>query len=248
MARHPLDSDTVRIRWLRPGTCDDGRPAGWRTMLDAEELARADRFRFAVDRDTFIAAHALTRAMLGEATGVPADALRYVPGPFGKPALAPGNGVEGLHFNISHTRGLVACALARTEVGIDVEASDRTAPLDVARHAFAPEEVARLDAVPATHRVETFLRLWTLKEAFIKATGEGLARPLHAFSFTLDPVRIAFHPERDEERRQDDPDSWQFGEWRPAPNGMLAMAVRPGRTTRLRLDARAVAPDDVGAA
>jgi hypothetical protein len=88
MTPEPLDSDTVRVRWLPVEASDAVRLSRWRGMLDAEELARADRFHFASDRDTFTAAHALARTMLSDATGLPIATWRYVTGKFGKPALA----------------------------------------------------------------------------------------------------------------------------------------------------------------
>src|ERR1700730_18628463 len=127
-----LDSDTVRVRWLAVGSGDTVCLPLWRRMLDADELARADRYRFASDRDTFIAAHALARAMLSDATGLPTATWRYVQKEFGKHALAANCASSGLRFNISHTRGCVTCAVARDEVGVDVEASDRLTDFDIA--------------------------------------------------------------------------------------------------------------------
>lgn len=80
----PLEPETVRVRWLATEPDERNHIARWRDMLDGEELAQADRFRFAQDRITFIAAHALRRAMLSDATGLPTDAWRYVTGPHGK--------------------------------------------------------------------------------------------------------------------------------------------------------------------
>jgi hypothetical protein len=132
MTPDPLDSDTVRVRWLPVEASDADHLSRWRGMLDAEELARADRYHFVSDRDTFTAAHALTRAMLSDATGLPTATWRYVTGEFGKPALVAGCAGGGLRFNISHTRGFVACAIARDEVGVDVEAFDRQTDFDIA--------------------------------------------------------------------------------------------------------------------
>jgi 4'-phosphopantetheinyl transferase len=90
-----------------------------------------------------------------------------------------------------------------------------------------------------------FFRFWTLKEAFIKATGEGLTRPLDSFSFILDPVQIVFHPEREGAPRHDDPAAWQFAECRPAPDRPLTLATQRTRLRPLRLDARAARPEEV---
>jgi 4'-phosphopantetheinyl transferase len=165
-------------------------------MLDDNERRRADGFHFAVDREAFTAAHALTRAMLSEVTGKPTAAWRFAEGEYGRPELASCCAIDGLRFNISHTRGLVTCAVAYRDVGVDVESADRAVDLDLADTVFAPEEALVLKSAPPALQRDLFFRLWTLKEAFIKATGEGLNRPLGSFSFTLGPVRIRLHPER----------------------------------------------------
>ena len=240
-----MDSDTVRVRWLAVESGDTVSLSLWHGMLNAEELARADRYRFASDRDTFIAVHALARAMLSDATGLPTATWRSVQSEFGKPALAADCASSGLRFNISRTRGCVACAIARDEVGVDVEASDRLMDFDIAKRFFAPEEARLVQSAPPDRRTSVFFRFWTLKEAFIKATGEGLRRPLDSFSFTFDPVRIVFHPERADTPRRDDPMAWQFAERRPARDRLLALAVQGTHLRPLRLDARAAQPEEV---
>jgi 4'-phosphopantetheinyl transferase len=245
MIREPLDLDTVRVRWLAVGASDAVHLSRWRGMLDAGELARADRYHFSSDRNTFTGAHALARTMLSNATGLPTATWRYVTGEFGKPALAVHCARAGLRFSISHTRGLVACAIARVEVGVDVEASDRQTDLDIADSVLAPEEAQVVKSALPEERACMFFRFWTLKEAFIKATGEGLRRPLDSFSFKFDPVRIMFHPEREDTPRRDNPATWQFAESNPAPDRPLALAICQTTPRPLRVDAREARPEDV---
>ena len=173
-----LEGGIVRARWLRVETADAVHLSRWRGMLDAEELVQADRYKFAADRDIFTAAHALARTMLSDATGLPTSTWRYVKGRSGKPALAADCGDDLLHFNLSHTDGLVACAIGRNELGIDVETSDRRVDFNIADRFFAPEEAQVVRSTSPEERVRIFFRFWTLKEAFIKATGEGLSRAL----------------------------------------------------------------------
>ena len=132
-----LDSDTVRVRWLVVENTPD--LARWRGMLDPDELVRADRFHFASDRNIYTAAHALLRFMLSEATGI-SRSLAFRAGEFGKPALAANFHECNLHFNISHTRGLVACAIARHELAW-MSKGPTGKSISIARHYFAPEEV-----------------------------------------------------------------------------------------------------------
>jgi 4'-phosphopantetheinyl transferase len=241
----PLELNTLRVRWLATEPTGRAELSLWRNMLDANEMARADRFRYGSDHRVFLAAHALMRSMLSEATDMPTAQWRYVTSKFGKPALASDWAACGLRFNLSHTRGLVVCALAYDEVGVDVEAADQRTDLAIADYYFAPEEVRFLTSTPPQEKASVFFRLWTLKEAFIKATGEGLSRPLDSFSFAFDPVRITFHPEREAAPRRDDPAAWQFIEYQPAPARPLALAVKRPRALPLRFDARAALPEEL---
>jgi 4'-phosphopantetheinyl transferase len=237
MGLNTLEKATVKLRWLQLRRHVLGHLPRWHAILDPTELSRADRFVFAADRESFVAAHALARSMLSEVTGRPPASWRFATGAFGKPAVLSDGFPIGLGFNISHTQGFVACALAHEDVGVDVEASDRPIELDIAERFFAREEVEVLNALPAAQRRRAFFRFWTLKEAFIKATGEGLHRPLDSFSFTLDPVRIAFHPERRSLPHREDPAEWHFAEYCPIPDRPVALAVRHTSARPLHLDA-----------
>jgi 4'-phosphopantetheinyl transferase len=106
-------------------------------------------------------------------------------------------------------------------VGIDVEALSR-APFeaDIAERVLSPSELAILRGTMADEQSYTFLRFWTLKEAFIKATGEGLNRPLESFSFSLDPVSISF-----DSGATDEASGWKFIELRPTPGHLLSLAI-----------------------
>jgi 4'-phosphopantetheinyl transferase len=233
----PLEADTVRVRWLATDGRSRAHMPRWRGLLDDEERARADRFRFVKDRDAFIAAHALLRSMLSEAAGSPPGAWRYSLGRYGKPALAEGHRAGGLRFSLAHTHGLAACAIARDDIGVDVEASDRRADLEAVDQYLAPAEVLAVRTAPPERRRALFFRFWTLKEAFIKATGEGLHRDLASFSFTLDPPRISFRPTDDGGPHQDDPAGWRFAERRPREDRPLAIAVRWPAARPFQLDA-----------
>ena len=247
MTYETLDAGTVRVRWLSLEDCPEHYIFRWRAVLDAAEIARADCLHFVADRNAFIAAHALLRTMLSEATDLHPASWRYVKSAHGKPAIAPGLGDESIQFNISHTRGLVACALVRHfDVGLDVEASDRRhGDYATVCSAFSPDEATLVSGTPPDVRPDMFFRLWTLKESFVKATGEGLSRPLNTFSFRFDPVRIVFHVWRDNPESHDDAAQWQFAEFRPAPHRLLAVTIRYAHAPPLLFDASAVRPNAI---
>jgi 4'-phosphopantetheinyl transferase len=190
-------------------------------ILDAAERERAKRFRFERDCRQYAAAHALKRLMLTVLSGgaVSPAAWRFETGPHGRPAVACGGGA---HFNLSHCNGLVACAVSRAaEPGIDVENLDRVMPLDIAETYFAADEAKWLYGLPETARQTGFLRLWTLKEAYIKATGLGLSQPLHAFAIGFDPLRVRFT-----DPTLGDPSAWRFEQLEIDGRYLLALAWR----------------------
>jgi 4'-phosphopantetheinyl transferase len=157
-----------------------------RTLDDAER-DRAARFHFDRDRRRFVVAHARLRALLGTYLGVATESVEIAAKPGGKPALrAPDS---DLRFNLSHSGEMALLAFARgCEVGIDVEAERDVPEMDsIAGRFFSPAESAALRALPESERKRAFFRCWTRKEAFLKATGEGLARALDSFDVTLGP-------------------------------------------------------------
>ena len=159
-------------------------------LLDGDERERAARFRFPEHRRRFIACRAGLRRMLGQCLGREPDRLRFVTGPFGKPALAASAGAEVLHFNVSHSDDLALVAVAQgREVGVDIERRrDVDDLLETVARRFAPAECAELaDAAPAD-RTRIFFDLWTRKEAVVKATGLGLQLPLDRFSVPAGPL------------------------------------------------------------
>jgi 4'-phosphopantetheinyl transferase len=222
----------VAVWWMGLGSPSAAVIAQWRVCLNAAEQAHADRFRFQEDRWTYIAAHWLIRTALASIGGLPPADWRFVVEKLGKPRIDPTLGRPELRFNLSHTRGFVACAVCvGSEIGIDVEAlTRRRTGLDIAERFFSPSEVAILRGAPPDQQPDMFFRFWTLKEAFIKATGEGLSRALDSFSFSLDPISISFRPGGADEQTQ-----WQFIEQRPTPRHFLALAVRRPATCPVTL-------------
>ncbi len=184
--------DEVHV-WSLPVHGDGPQPgAGLWQLLDAGERVRAARFRFDRHRGQFIAAHGLKRLMLSWLGAGRAASLRFRAGPQGKPALAaePGGGPD-LHFNLTHTDGLVACAVVLGRpVGLDAEPLDRPVELGVAERFFAPAELAWLRSLPEAERARGFLRLWTLKESWLKAVGVGLHLPLRDVAVRVAPPGV----------------------------------------------------------
>jgi 4'-phosphopantetheinyl transferase len=198
----------------------------YRALLTEDEHARMARFVFDKDRRAFLLTRALVRTTLSRyAVVAPAD-WRFTANAHGRPEiLNRGAGVPDLRFNLSHTHGLIACAVTvEREVGIDVEHVQRILTHDIASRFFAPSEVQDLHALPAADQARVFFDYWTLKESYIKARGFGLALPLGDFAFSLRPPApptIRFEPSL-----PDDPETWQFVQDWPTPEHRLALAIR----------------------
>ena len=192
-----------------------------RRSLSADEQARAARYLREPDGRHFIAARGQLREILSAYTGIPPAGLRFTYTPQGKPALAedaPRLAGE-LRFNLSHSAGLGLLAVAAgREVGVDLEWSGREVDdAAISTRFFAPGEIATLRALPEPDRRQGFFNAWTRKEAYLKATGLGLALPLDSFSVSLvpgDPPRL------------DAPQGgWSLYALDPAPGYTAALAV-----------------------
>ena len=209
------------IVWFRL-TESMGAPdiAETRAVLSLDERARCDRFFLERDQRDFAAAHTLLRRALSLDGGLPPISWQFRSDAAGKPFLV---GRSELEFNIAHTPGLVACALSlEGPIGVDVELVDHARDTEeIAERYFAEPEIVALKAcAPGLERQTRFTELWTLKEAYLKALGVGLRKPLNEFGFQLISGSIQ-HLNVSTERG-----NWRFGLFAPLPNYRLAVAVR----------------------
>ncbi len=159
-----------------------------RPLLSADEIERAERFRFDHHRRRFIVARGVLRSMLGLYLDRPPASLAFEYGPKGKPSLAAGFDPH-LRFNVSHSDELGLYALGLdTELGVDVE---KRRPMpdaeQIAERFFSWNERLDLRGVPGEAKADAFFNCWTRKEAYIKATGDGLSMPLDRFDVSLLP-------------------------------------------------------------
>ena len=174
---------TTRLWWMRPETFQ-ASPAALALLNDGER-AQHQRYIPPAKRHEYLATRVLVRTVLGEALGMAPQELQFVHNEWGCPALAPDSSSAPIHFNISHTDGLVVCLVSTDyRVGVDTELLARAPTLlALAPRVFAPAELSDLDALPEDERAQRAVRLWTLKESYIKARGMGLALALDGFAF-----------------------------------------------------------------
>ena len=197
--------------------------ARYDALLSADERERHRRFHFDRDRHHFLVAHALVRTTLSRYSQVDPAAWTFTRGPHGRPEIASPAIRPGLRFNLSHTPGLVTVAVALdADVGIDVEGlRTRDTSIAIARRFFAPAEVAYLLSRPAPEHPRIFLEIWTLKEAYIKATGEGFRARLDRFVMQLDdPPTVTL------EGRATPSDQWHCRRLALGADHIAALAVR----------------------
>jgi 4'-phosphopantetheinyl transferase len=156
--------------------------------LDEDEKARAGRFHFEKHRRRFVVGRGVLRSLLGRYLDVRAGDVRFVYGPYGKPALDAAH-ESALRFNASHSHELGVYAFVLDyEAGIDVEyIKEDFATQEIAERFFSKYEVEVLRGLPRDEQAAAFFRCWTRKEAYIKAIGSGLSHPLDQFDVTLAP-------------------------------------------------------------
>lgn len=218
--------------WLTRLPAIDAETRAWhQRMLSAAELARLSRFHVDGARDQFLVGRALLRTALAHHAGIAPHLWDFSYGAHGKPHVLAPQHAQGWRFNLSHTNGLVACAISHGwDLGVDVESSERDADhLILAAGLFAPTERIALDQLTAQRRRQHFYSLWTLKEAYVKARGVGFSVPLDTFWFDIDGGRPHI---RFSQACGDGSSNWQFFLVNPTATHQLALAIAaPEQTT-----------------
>jgi 4'-phosphopantetheinyl transferase len=221
--RVELRPEEVHVWRIDVGTGAAGDAAAVETLSEAER-ARAGRFHFAADRDRFVAAHVALRGILASYLEVSPASLEFGEGPHGKPFVdAPAHG-RTLRFSLSHSGDLALVAVSRErEVGVDVERVRPRDDLDgFAARYFSMHERAALARIADSDRLRAFFEIWTLKEAYLKACGDGLLRELDAFDVTVRDAQARLLAVRD---RPGDEARWALRHLDPGGAFVAALAV-----------------------
>ncbi len=176
----PLCDDEVHVWVITAPAAGDEVLGALGRILDAEEAVRASRFKFERDRRLFMAAHGALRLMLAAALGLPPQELTFTHTPQGKPRLAGSLNRTDLRFNLTHSDQTIGIATSLSrEVGIDIEKVRTDLNLvRLARRFLPSHQAAELEQAAAQDRPEAFFRLWTRREALLKASGNGLGGDL----------------------------------------------------------------------
>jgi len=206
--------------WRLPiAAVDDACERRLGALLDTAECARAARFRLPGDRRRFTVAHAGLRVLLSAALRCRPLEVHIVQAGLHKP-IVPGGAIE---FNLTHSGAIVAIALARIPVGVDVELirdmPDRAA---IVERFFHPAESAALASSAPEAAQTAFFRTWTRKEAVAKAVGLGLSLPLDEYCVSTNPADpcVVALPDG-----QPPADQWSLFDIAPEPGYIGAIAV-----------------------
>jgi 4'-phosphopantetheinyl transferase len=164
--------------------------------LSIDEQARAARFKFPHHRDRFIAARGILRTLLSKYLNQSPASFKFSYSDRGKPLLD-----NPLQFNVSHSEDLALYAFTYDRsIGIDVEVIRSVENLEgLTQRFFCPSEHQAIAQLPPEVQHKLFFRYWTCKEAYLKATGEGLSE-LSGLEFAIDQTvqlkAVPTHPER----------------------------------------------------
>lgn len=161
------------------------------SCLSITERERAAKFHFERDRRRFIVARARLREELAARLGVSAQQVEFAYGDNGKPRLAN----QALQFSVSHCDDVALFAFSHdAEVGVDIEAIRPVREADaIAVQFFSPLEHAGYAALAPRDRLLGFFRVWTRKEAYVKALGVGFSMALERFDLSVAPRGWRLH-------------------------------------------------------
>lgn len=189
-SQYPPGENRIFLLWYDASETESANqvPASY---LNEEERQTYDSPGTFPRRKEYLYSRVLTRYCLSSLSGLRTEDLAFARGKKGKPVLRNAS----LHFNLSHTDGLIALSVSHFPVGIDVEKTDtvyaqRNGPLLAERY-FSSAEKDYLRSQPLSLRPQTFFRIFTLKEACLKARGHGLEIPLESFTVPLFPGGVS---------------------------------------------------------
>jgi 4'-phosphopantetheinyl transferase len=184
-----LDDTTIHV-WAVPIRPSDAVVTDFQDILSSDERERASRFCFTNLQRTFVFTRGLLRVLLSRYLSIRASEVSFQYGPRGKPMIdieAP------IRFNTSHSGETVFFAFSREcELGVDVEQIRALPDMpNIASRFFCDEEASQLASIPDCQRDRAFFQCWTRKEAYLKATGDGLSTPLDSFCVSVVPHEVA---------------------------------------------------------
>jgi 4'-phosphopantetheinyl transferase len=222
-SRIPLDTDAVHV-WAINLDVPAAELNRFRACLTRPETERAGRFHFERDQRRFTVARGWLRTLLAKYAHTEPAQIEFAYGPKGKPRLGPAFASLRLEFNLAHAENLAVLAITRDKpVGVDVECL-RPIPdaAQLVAQFFSPRESHAFEQLSAAEQPAAFFNLWTRKEAWLKAIGEGIAHSLALVEVSFlpaEPARLLAAPGHNCKR-------WTLRECVPAKQFVAAVALQ----------------------
>ncbi|MGB5179204.1 MAG: 4'-phosphopantetheinyl transferase superfamily protein [Gammaproteobacteria bacterium] len=205
---------------------DADRLQEYQSLLSAGERERYQRFHYDSDRHHYLVAHALLRRVLSAYVDVDPSSWHFSSNQYGRPEISAPDIAPRLRFNLTHTTGLVACVVTlEVDCGIDVERlSARGKPMAIAEKMFAASEKQVLKRLDGEALQDRFFTYWTLREAYCKALGVGIANARKDYCFVEQDTGqwgIRFDVASSDASRH-----WQLAIMKPTDEHVMALAIR----------------------
>lgn len=197
----------------------------YRALCSEEEKVQQNRFLKKEDQQNYLVSRGLLRWVLAQyLEDISSKDIIFRKGRFGKPFIDNLGNVP-IQFSLSHTKNLAVLAVVLEEdIGIDIESTEREMDdLSIALNFFSPNEYKHLCNLPSDQFKAEFVKIWTLKEAYLKACGTGLTTPLNQFyfSFANGEIKISFN-----QSFKDDSSNWQFYHQNLAHKHHMSLAIK----------------------
>jgi 4'-phosphopantetheinyl transferase len=225
---HPPDNLVLSSQDVHVWRAELEQPTAWveklSQTLSEDEQIRAKRFYYERDRKHFIVGRGLLRTLLSRYVGIAPEQLRFCYSSRGKPSLVATGADNTIQFNLSHSHGLALYAVTfDRQIGVDLEYIRSTSDVEkLAQRFFSARESAIIHSLPPEQKQIAFFHAWTCKEAYLKATGEGIAQ--------LEQVEVSLElgePPRLLSIKKDcqPPTHWRLQALTPGNDYMAALAV-----------------------
>jgi 4'-phosphopantetheinyl transferase len=231
-ARLTLNNNDLHVWLIEPAKISDGKLLNaLKGLLSNTEIEKVQRYRLEKAKHTALITRAFARTVLSQYADVPAQKWLFNIGSHGKPEI--NHPPVPLSFNLSHNDDLIICAVCLDKkIGCDIESLSRKISIKaIAQRYFSAIEFDALMALPPPQQRRRFFEYWTLKEAFVKATGMGISQGLESFNFTIgkaktgqfnDNIQLDFSPSCTEQDSQD----WHSYLLYPDKKHCIALSVK----------------------
>lgn len=178
-----LKTNHIDLWFIEPHLLPIETMTSLQTLLSDEEIFKLQQYKNKAAQHTSTVTRALCRLILSQYTYVDPKSLKFIRNQHGKPTLV--DNINDLRFNLSHNNELIIMTVCISDdIGCDIENPKRKISIEpISRRYFAKQEHEQLSDLLGEQQQQRFFEIWTLKEAFVKATGIGIGLGLDSFYF-----------------------------------------------------------------